>query len=236
MTLCPNNQKAIIEWQYPGSGKQRIIGADNFNLVDATAKYGTLSTKFYEIRGKAICAARVPPAHITTIPLKYNVGDVVPVRILNSWMGSIYDWKLKPNGVNMDSTVTHTIQDSCSLVSCNCLISTTDATVFTLDGYRCKTSGGSVTEAAIYADSLHDIEAIYTGSQSLPCRNVIPSDCTFQILKNGQVVHQKTDAVCPIVTHTCGEQCPAGSCECSCGTEICCYHPKTGKVVKSFKR
>jgi hypothetical protein len=60
--------------------------------------------------------------------------------------------------------------------------------------------------------------------------------CVFKITKNGQVVYQKTDAVCPTVTYTCGEQCPAGSCECACGKEVCCHHPTTGKVIKSFTR
>ncbi|NJO98677.1 MAG: hypothetical protein HC764_23965 [Pleurocapsa sp. CRU_1_2] len=61
-------------------------------------------------------------------------------------------------------------------------------------------------------------------------------DCKFTVTKNGQTVRTETQLVCPIVTHTCGEQCPPGSCQCDCGTKVCCHHPTTGAVVKSFNK
>ena len=42
MSLCSNGQSPIIEWQYPGEDKQRILGADNYQLVKEQGKCQTV--------------------------------------------------------------------------------------------------------------------------------------------------------------------------------------------------
>ena len=32
MSLCPNGQAPIVEWQYPDKEKNRILGADNYSI------------------------------------------------------------------------------------------------------------------------------------------------------------------------------------------------------------
>jgi hypothetical protein len=69
----------------------------------------------------------------------------------------------------------------------------------------------------------------------IPLSSRLPS-CFFKVLKQGQVVYQKTRSDCPTVTYTCGNNCPPGTCQCDRGTEVCCYDTVTGKAVKSFRK
>jgi hypothetical protein len=66
--------------------------------------------------------------------------------------------------------------------------------------------------------------------------NRLPNQCQFKVSKNGLVVYQRTASTCPAVTYFCGEKCPPRTCECTCGTEVCCYDTTTGKAIKSFKK
>lgn len=63
-----------------------------------------------------------------------------------------------------------------------------------------------------------------------------PNQCLFKVTKDSNVVYQKTNSSCPMVTYFCGEKCPEGTCQCDCGTEVCCYDTTTGRAVKSFKK
>lgn len=66
--------------------------------------------------------------------------------------------------------------------------------------------------------------------------NKPPTSCSFKVLKNSGVVYQKTKPTAPVVTYSCGEQCPPGTCECDCGNMVCCYDTTTGRAVKSFAK
>ena len=68
------------------------------------------------------------------------------------------------------------------------------------------------------------------------CGNLPGGDCTFAVTDTGGTIFEKTAEVCPTVDVRCGEQCPPGTCECDRGSLVCCYDPRTGRVVKSFKR
>jgi hypothetical protein len=61
-----------------------------------------------------------------------------------------------------------------------------------------------------------------------------PTQYLFKVLKNESAVYQRTKVDKPIVTHFCGEKCPPGTCECTCGNRVCCHNPVTGAVIKSF--
>jgi hypothetical protein len=70
----------------------------------------------------------------------------------------------------------------------------------------------------------------------VPTSNIAPNGMSFQVWKNGVVIYQRTDTKTPVVTYFCGEKCPPGTCECTCGTKVCCYDPATGIAVKSFNK
>lgn len=61
-----------------------------------------------------------------------------------------------------------------------------------------------------------------------------PTQYLFKVLKNESAVYQRTKVDKPVVTHFCGEKCPPGTCECTCGNRVCCHDPVTGAVIKSF--
>lgn len=60
-------------------------------------------------------------------------------------------------------------------------------------------------------------------------------DCTFAVFLNEKIVHTEIRDICPKVEHICGERCPSGSCKCEQNGIVCCYNPKTGVCIKSFK-
>lgn len=64
--------------------------------------------------------------------------------------------------------------------------------------------------------------------------NQLPTGYLFQILKEESTIYQRTKVDKPVVTHFCGEKCPPGTCECTCGNRVCCHDPVTGAVIKSF--
>jgi hypothetical protein len=68
----------------------------------------------------------------------------------------------------------------------------------------------------------------------VPYDNRKPVSHLFKIFKEGIVVYQKQKPTPPVVTYFCGEKCPPGTCECTCGNKVCCHDPVTGVVVKSF--
>jgi hypothetical protein len=210
MPLCPNGQKAIITWQYPGEDKQQILGADDYTLSQEKGKCNTL----YLIGGVAA---------------KNGVDYCETPNLNNNW------------GFSVQGPI-HGIQAKY---------------IRTDDRYNCPDYKRIVGKAKNYlayvsygsnlADERYSIIYFYephTFDTVVRVNYLVRADglpdncggCVFKVTKNGQVVYSKTAPQCPIVTHTCGEQCPAGSCECTCDTEVCCYHPTTGKVIKSFIR
>ena len=68
------------------------------------------------------------------------------------------------------------------------------------------------------------------------CGNLPGGGCVFKIIDVGGEIYSRTEDQCPTVNVRCGEQCPPGTCECGRGSLVCCYSPKTGQVVKSFRR
>lgn len=64
--------------------------------------------------------------------------------------------------------------------------------------------------------------------------NRLPYQYQFKVTKDDAVVYQRININAPTVTYFCGESCPPGTCECTCGNRTCCHDPITGTVVKSF--
>jgi hypothetical protein len=70
----------------------------------------------------------------------------------------------------------------------------------------------------------------------VPTADVSPTSYLLTIYRNGVEVYLRTNTKTPVVTYFCGEKCPPGTCQCDCGTEVCCYDTTTGRAVKSFKK
>ena len=75
----------------------------------------------------------------------------------------------------------------------------------------------------------------YERLEFFPCGD-LPSTCTFTVYKDGEIVHEEARDVCPEAEYLCKEiSCPSGTCECRKDNLVCCYNPRTGYVVKSFR-
>lgn len=57
----------------------------------------------------------------------------------------------------------------------------------------------------------------------------------FEVTDATRTIYSRIANTCPIVNIKCGESCPLGTCECDCGTVICCYNDN-GISVKSFAK
>jgi hypothetical protein len=210
MALCPSGQKPTIEWQYSGEEKQQIIGADGY----ATGfKPGQCCHLLYQVQVTTF-RANFEPLAISRTPTLYTRGGTSYSPRLPYWgrvLGLRFDdTQKRQNGVS---------------------------TAFFIDWMDCS---GQVRSHSISSNS--DVVGWLDSATSITSITVVEGgvdncgDCVFTVTKNNQVVYTRTKSPCPTVTYTCGEQCPAGSCECTCGTKVCCHHPQTGAVIKSFAR
>ncbi len=93
----------------------------------------------------------------------------------------------------------------------------------------------SKTECSIYHPS-----AAYPGSVKI--EDIIPItggyEYEFRVFDQRGFVFSKTFETIPTIDDYCvfpQKKCPLGTCSCDCSnTHVCCYDPKTGKVVTSF--
>ncbi|WP_319418855.1 hypothetical protein [Pleurocapsa sp. FMAR1] len=218
MVLCLNNEDPIIEWQYSGGAKQRILKADDY----------TLSTQFVYPRD----------TYYNLVYRSSNINNGVVTwnsdrtRYNSDRFNGILSWRLK-------------------VVYKGVISYPADNKFFTYvykpstDKYDTRPAGQRTADFYVeVVDSLGEIATIFIGSNDghwsqrfiAADNQPIPTNCNFRILKNSNVVYQQIKDTCPEVTYSCGNQCPPGTCECSCGNTVCCYDEKTGEVVKSFKK
>lgn len=190
-----------IRYRYPGEDWQEIEG-DDYEIIDNAPRYLTELGGAYQVKGKAVVAMRTPPPEVKSIPARFLPGQIIDVYLIGEHIGAIYDWKLHPNGANMNSELTNIRTHSCNLFSCICEKYTSEKIVYARShnggNVRCKTieGYGSYSEPIIAADSLHDIECIYVRHHT-NCRNELTNTCTFKVYKNEKIVHQETRDVCP---------------------------------------
>jgi hypothetical protein len=208
MPLCPVGQKTTIEWQYPGETKQRIEGADDYSttLTEAGFQGGQCPAQY-------------------KIYLWYDrywtYGQLIQSNVLitsSTVYGSI-------NAIYLQ----HTVQDNRPDLT---------GVYFVVE---CKNADGTprLLRNLILGSGLKGVtkEIIVSRVDGVAdsCGNPPPKPpCIFKVTKNGTVVYQKNTLTCPTVTHFCGEKCPPGTCECTCGNRVCCHDPVTGAVIKSF--
>lgn len=217
----------IFHWQYPGEEETRILNAVNYSLETSKPKYGTESGRDYEISGKAVVAEDVPPSGIYKGD-KLRQGDIIKVYLLRKYMGAVYNWRLHPNDVNMNSKLTHIGVRACGGNSCECYVQEVEQILYTraVDGQnrRCKNGNSSSSEPGIYVDSLHDINAIDRGKSYFACRNELGNECEFKVFGDNQrLAYFQKESVCPEVWEAEPKECPPGTCEVDCGNHICCY-------------
>ena len=224
MSLCLNGTKLIVEWQYPGEEKNRIIKADNYSVIRTESQCAvTYNLKYQTINQQGILDTNKT----------YSTSGV---------MGPIYAWGLTRTFQNQVALGLK--QDYCGINSnpeCGATrpyqkwfyhrggkqdINKNPLPTGTVNGYTFSNLGSG------WGFKLFDLAR--SDGQPDNC-----GDYIFKILnKEGQVVYQRTDFVSPAISHYCqnDESCPFGTCECTNGSTVCCYDTKTGKVVKSFTR
>jgi hypothetical protein len=217
MALCTSGQKTTIKWQYSGEEKQEIIGADNYTVNQKPAQCP--NTDYY-FQGWELSPApgqdentplyRQSVEPITFLYLQKIPYPIVDYELLNSQQQVISYAQYKQNGRKFNAAYSLAVYVNYNSANPR----------FLYYYYGFLNNWGLEPNKFVRIDGQPD-----------NCGN-----CTFKVTKNNQVVYQKTRPTCPTVTHFCGEQCPAGSCECNCGTRVCCHHPTTGAVVKSFTR
>jgi hypothetical protein len=211
MPLCQTNQKTTIEWQYPGEDKQRILGADDYNLeqVNNLSANGTYKLIYQEAiirnghfqgwNNNAYWSGSFIYNGIESYCLYVNVYPFfcIPFDSDSIWIGNPNIPANKPRSRSY--------------------------------GVRIWSQGVAYDRLLAFSSGLKLIDFELQGTQS-------PKYCRLNITKNGELVYRRRNSVCPTVTYFCGETCPPGTCQCDCGTEVCCYDTATGKAVKSFKK
>jgi hypothetical protein len=239
MSLCPNNN-LIIEWQYPGKEKNKLIGADDYSVVKPW-KYDTTNDFNYTFTAKARCSTSSPPPGVApSLPRNFVAGQEIVVFTTGTWSGPILGFEKFVNGTNVNGMLSYTNRSGGNATSGFCAPRTIEVILSTTSpsgggSVRLKSVSGSFNEPVVYGD-IYDVQFIPTTTPPRTCIVAVNNQCTFTVTKNGQVVYQKTDSVCPVVNYFCGEECPPGTCECTNGSTVCCYDTSTGKVVKSFTR
>ena len=227
-----------FHWQYPGEEENRILNATSYDISDSAPQYGTELAKQYRITGKAVVIEDVPPPRYPGEKL-VKKNDVIEVYLLGTWMGGIYDWRLYPNGNNMNSKLTYVAVRACNIYSCECYKTETEQAVFTRavggQNRRCKTDSSSYYEPGIYSDSLHDIQAVYEKDSSRLCRTQPVNKCEFRIFGNNQhLAYYQEEEVCPQVWEPKPKKCPPGTCAVNCHGITCCYNSQ-GIAVDLFR-
>lgn len=217
MTLCSNGQKPTIEWQYTGEDKQRIIGADNYTV--------------------GIQPAQCPVAY--NIVTRFQPGINKPWR---EYIARSQDFRPPFTNFNfiVDRGNAQPFAQGFPGLSVFRASSTAGFSWNNLFKFTCTNRFGQRINTSVLAGDggyLNDTQTMefirFERADGLPDNC---GDCVFTVTKNNQVVYTRTKSPCPTVTHFCGEQCPPGTCQCDCGTEVCCYDTKTGKAVKSFRK
>jgi hypothetical protein len=211
MPLCPAGQKTTIEWQYEGEAKQRIEGADDYSIkkTDAGFQGGQCSGAQYKIYlwyDYYQSSGRLLQADV-----------LIPPTIVYGAVRAVY--------------LQYTQQDNRPDLT---------GVYFVVE---CKNANGTprlirnlIAGNGLYAVTKNIIVSRNDNGTD-NCGNPPPiPPCNFKVTKGGVVVYQRTAPTCPTVTYFCGEKCPPGTCECTCGTRVCCYDPATGIAVKSFNK
>jgi hypothetical protein len=214
MALCPAGQKTTIEWQYAGETKQRIEGADDYS---------------------------VKVSNVLTGQDRYKL--VYQEAIVRN--GQFQGWDTETRWIQV--YVYNGIEDYCLYLSqypsgfCEpdneFLVTRSINPTFSLSlprnlnfGIRIWSQGQRYDRPISIASGIRFVR--------MERENLFyqTTKCDFKATKNGVVVYQRTAPTCPTVTYFCGEKCPPGTCECTCGTKVCCYDPATGIAVKSFDK
>lgn len=239
MPLCPTGQQTIVEWQYPGEEKQRIVGVDDYS-VKKDWQFETTNNFNYTFTAKARCSTSSPPPGVApNVPRAFVTGQEIEIFIIGSLPGPIYGTEKIVVSPNVNINITFLNRSGGNLAVADCAKRTIEQILYTRSAtgsaVRVKSVAGSYSEPVVYGD-FYDIKFVPTTTPPRACIAGVANSCIFTITQNGNVVYQKIRDVCPIVTYACGEQCPDGSCECTNGSTVCCYDPSTGRVVKSFTR
>lgn len=212
MVDCPEGKK-IIRWQYPNEDWQRIIRADDYTIARIT-----------------------------------NQCPNVPY--------TLYRWRLeleiyKENGINQARLIRKTIEPEVftprgfigSIVGYQLFNKQRQPISF--EYYKANPNTRTRVLLIIYHDSGEQITGYpFQGDQGFEPAYFVPSDgredctsCSFAATKNGKIVYQRIENVCPQTEEYCEDKtCPKGTCECTHGSIVCCHDSQTGEVIKQFRK
>lgn len=210
MPLCSNGQKPIIKWQYPGEDLNQILGADNYSIGMVKGQCNTS----YLVKGMYAS----------------NSMNYCQTPLINT------NWQLNvPGKVHGIASRYFRTDDRYSCPNFTRIVGK-------IDVYQAYLSHGSnpsnfALDVTYFADHT-------TAGSVVTITDIIRTDgqpdncggCALKIFKGSQTVYSRVEPTCPTVTYACGDECPPGTCQCDCGSMVCCYDTKTGKAVKSFRK
>jgi hypothetical protein len=216
MALCPTGQKTTIKWNYPGEAENQMLGADDYSLEREKGKcfkpyLVTVTWIFRRCYNDAIVGQG-------TGTLTIN-GQIIGVdfRLYNGASALLVDYKAA-NGSILQAVYFST---SRSIRTDNCSTSVINS------------------QTTPYLDSINLTKSSYSIT-NIQTADGSPDNCgdwVYSITKGGSVVYKQIKSSQPTVSYFCGqEKCPNGTCECNCGSDVCCYDPTTGQLVKTFRK
>lgn len=219
MVDCPSGRK-IIEWQYQDKDKQFIIGADRYTLERDNSLCPTRYHLFgtYRVANLNNCT-RIGYWRTSFAVDKDDAVTFVPeLTNQNTWGIRLYNGVfslLRP--INENAYNNNYLPDLRNLGFSN---------------YRVEYPNRPCINTNFpYGYDPKSIKFVRADGSNETCNK-----CVLKIFKNNQLVLEKSYLDCPDVEEYCEDKtCPKGSCRCEQSDVVCCYDPKTGRVVKSFK-
>lgn len=217
---CPNGE-LVIEVHSAEEGVEIIKGADDYILSDDTGQcptryhvFGTFYSKNYSAGGCDTTAywRTSSPAHQTefeSFQPELN-GTTYGIFLKSGFFLRVYQ-------ISTSAYESNNVSRARNVAALKFRASNDTCLNITKPGY-----GNSVTFTKVARE------------------DGLPDNCgvhTLLVSKNGELVLEKEYEEQPEITTYCSsDHCPPGSCECDCGDTVCCYHPKTGALIKSFTK
>lgn len=224
MVDCPDGNK-IIEWQYPGEERKRIIGAASYTKERVPGQCNTA----YIVKGRqprnglGYCGADWQTNPNILYPFEVRTtGKILGLkRILHSERRRV---DTKPDGS------CNPYKDAGRIDFHFCYIDyegiedpyrSNTGLIYFYDNWRDRFDRGEL----VYIDSIERRDGLAD-----EC-----GDCVFTIYKEDKVLLEVISEKCPSVDEYCADECPPGTCQCEKKDRICCYD-STGKVVKQIMK
>lgn len=215
MVDCPNGRK-IIEWRYSHNKSTRIIGADRYTRQEMQKPLPDNGFVYFKI----------------SIQWEYNGSD--PSRnyeqntdVIDAYFGAHKTGRMY-RGVPFWEDVNH---DRGNLYVP--FGTRTENGNNATGAYRFRSTESYTATSWSFSSICNVPDAYQRGCEN---GNLPETECEFKVYLGGQLILAQKNDECPEVEEYCENECPANTCECQCGSVVCCRDSVTGEVVKQFRK